>query len=240
VPRDMGCGGMLSAQSYKDVLNSLTSAFKQRYDTSKGQYVRMVGILFARPSSPVAKTEVVPSLDDYSSRSADNIDFFLPGYCLEPDPGQHQLEYQGSHYEFQRVAGPRGWVFSPDLFDRFRRELEAMTAWQYKGGTELVLANARFDDAKDEAFIDFSTTVVCQLDTMKKDGAIDSVEMFFQGIFRFAENSKGDDPTWGFSDAEGIRIGGSALRRVVLSLLPKGLGKDVEKAVHFAARDSRR
>lgn len=236
----MGCGGMLIAPSYQDVLNSLTRAFKERYDTSEGQYVRMVGILFARPSSPVAKTEVVPSLDDYSFRSADNIDFFFPGYSLGPGPGQHQLEYQGPHYEFQRVAGSGSWVFSPDLFDRFRRELEAMTTWQYKGGTELVLANARFDDAKGEAFIDFSTTVVCQLDTMKKDGAIDTVEMFFERIFRFAENFRGDDPTWGFSDIEGIRIGGSALRRVVLSLLPKDLGKDAEKAIHFAARDSRR
>lgn len=235
----MNCGKMETARSYQDVLNSLTRAFKQRYDTSDNQYVRMVGILFAKPSSPIAKAEVIPSLDDYSYRSADNIDFFFPGYCFGPEPGQHQLEGQGTHYEFQRV-GSQGWVYSPDLFDRFRRELEAMTTWQWKGGTELVLANARFDDAKGEASIDFSTSVVCQLDTMKKDGAIDTVEMFFEKIFRFAENSKGDDPTWGFSDVEGIRIGKGALIHVVLSVLPNDVRKDAEKAVHFAVRDSRR
>ena len=45
------------------------------------------------------------------------------------------------------------------------------------------------------------------------------------------------DPTWGFSDEQGLRTGGSALKRVVLSLLPRQLEDDYRHAEHFAIRD---
>lgn len=72
---------------------------------------------------------------------------------------------------------------------------------------------------------------------MKNDGAISSVASFFETIFRYTENVGGEDPTWGFSDAQGVAVIGSALRRFVLTLLPKDLGKDAERAAHFAIID---
>lgn len=72
---------------------------------------------------------------------------------------------------------------------------------------------------------------------MKTDGAIVSVEQFFESIFRFAEEFDGSDPAWGFSDAQGRAIAGSALKRLVLSLLPKKLSDEAERAVHFVAKD---
>jgi hypothetical protein len=67
--------------------------------------------------------------------------------------------------------------------------------------------------------------------------AIRSIETFFEVVFRFAESSSDEDPTWGFSDARGLDVAGSALKRVVLSLLPKELGEDYKRAEQFVVQD---
>jgi len=60
---------------------------------------------------------------------------------------------------------------------------------------------------------------------------------FFEDIFKYAEKQNGEDPTWGFSDQLGISHSGSALKRLIFSLLPKDIGKEAEKLEHFAIRD---
>jgi hypothetical protein len=72
---------------------------------------------------------------------------------------------------------------------------------------------------------------------MKEDKAILSIGRFFESVFRFAESADDLDPTWGFSDSQGLAVAGSALKRVALSLLPKNLDADYKKAEHFAVRD---
>jgi hypothetical protein len=72
---------------------------------------------------------------------------------------------------------------------------------------------------------------------MISDRAIRSVRRFLEDVFRFAEASDSADPTWGFSDELGSRTVGSALKRVILTLLPKKLGDDYRRAEHFAVRD---
>lgn len=101
----------------------------------------------------------------------------------------------------------------------------------------MLLTNVRFDPNAEKAVLDFSSTICCQLDAMKGDQAIQSVERFFETVFRFAESASDEDPTWGFSDSQGIDIVGSALKRVVLGLLPKGLDAEYKKAEHFAVRN---
>jgi hypothetical protein len=76
----------------------------------------------------------------------------------------------------------------------------------------------------------YERRVQCKLKQMKDIGAINSVTSFFEDIVRYAEHADGEDPTWGFSDAQGARLAGSALRRFILALLPKDLGKDAERA----------
>jgi hypothetical protein len=98
------------------------------------------------------------------------------------------------------------------------------------------LLNAHFDSPSKKARLDLSSMVCCQLDLMKTDQAIQSVERFFESVFRFAESADDTDPTWSFSDKQGFGIAGSALKRVVLSLLPKGLDAEYKKAEHFAVR----
>ncbi len=76
-----------------------------------------------------------------------------------------------------------------------------------------------------------------QLDRMVKDGAIRSVRRFFADAFRFAREVGTPDPTWGFSDEMASRVAGSALKRVIPSLLLKNLGDDYKLVEHFAVRD---
>ena len=127
------------------------------------------------------------------------------------------------------------WLYSSNRFDIFRKELEGLTTWKYSGGSDLLLTNVFINT--NVAEIDFTSTIICPLDEMKRKGAFPSVEEFFESIFRFAESADDSDPTWGFSDAKGRKIVGLSLKRVVLSLLPKNIGADVEKLEHFAVAD---
>ena len=161
--------------------------------------------------------------------SGDHIDFYFAGYTA-PHP------IVSGYVEIQ-MPGGEPWLYSAERFNAFRQEFESRTTWQYSGSAELLLLNARYDSHNKKASLDYDSLVCCQLDAMKTDQAIQSVERFFEAIFRFAESAPDEDPTWGFSDKQGIGIAGSALKRVVLSLLPKGLDADFKKAEHFAVRD---
>ena len=71
-------------------------------------------------------------------------------------------------------------------------------------------------------------------------GAIPSASWLFEKITRFAKSHGATDGTWGFSDARGSQLLGSALKNMVLSLLPKGIGEDVKRAFYFAVKDIRK
>lgn len=224
---------MVPAYSYSLVCNQLKYAFKQRYKVQPERFIRMVGLLFARPTSSIAMAEILPNLDYFHHRSGNNIDFFCGGY------GMFWENWLDKFPDQIEVATGRGnWLFSAQKFNEFREEIESMSKWQYSGAVDLILTNARFDLEKEIAVLDFSSTIVCNIEKMKAVKAIESVEMFFEKIFRFAEQFIGDDPTWGFSDKQGVAIAGSALKRIILSLLPKKLEEEALRAAHFAITDA--
>ena len=211
--------------------DSLMLRLKMRfqYDYAEDRRrVRMIGLCFARPTSALAKNEVFPQVPDWHYRSGSHIDFFFPGFT----------DYSKEEGALEIVMAGRGtWYYSPKLFDTFRQQIETRTRWKYSGSNDLILVNARYREDLAEPEIDFSSAIVCQLDSMKEAKAFPSVEQYFESIFRFADETSDHDPTWGFSDRKAIAIGGSALQRVALSLLPGGIGAEVEKAKHFAVKD---
>ena len=75
------------------------------------------------------------------------------------------------------------------------------------------------------------------LDELKRVEAISSTMKLFENIFRYAENQNPNDPTWGLSDSLGIDRSKSALRDIVLSFLPKDMGKEAKKIAQFAVSD---
>jgi hypothetical protein len=125
------------------------------------------------------------------------------------------------------------WSYSDEAFEAFRKDMQGRSTWNYSGGCDLLLANAKLAPSQDSSELDFEGAVDLKLDEMVKINAITSVETFFGRIFQYAEEASGEDPTWGYSDKEGV----GCLKRFVLSLLPMKLGKEAEKAAHFAVRD---
>jgi hypothetical protein len=191
--------------------------------------LRMVGLMFVTPDTPLATTDVYPRMSKFHARSGKHIDFYFAGYRQGGQPKSTQ---------FVRIEGPKGsWYYSQKDFDRLVSDMESKTTWKYSGDTDLLLMNGWLDGPRSKATLDFKTAIVCQLETMKRDEAFVSVGQFFEQIFRFAESFEGDDPTWGFSDREGVAIAGSALKRFIYSLLPKSLSKDATRAEHFSVRD---
>jgi hypothetical protein len=214
---------------YPELMDRLNNAFQYRYQDGMSGGLRLIGLVFARPESPVAKTEMISQIPYWHCRSGDNIDFFFAGYTY-PHP-----VIEG--FQAVPVLGHADWLYSPKLFNAFRTEIESQTQWRYSGACDLLLSNAFFDATQQKAVIDWKSIILCQLDQMLKDKAIDSIEKFFESVFRFAESHTGSDSCWGFSDQQGLKIGGSALKQAALSLLPKGCAEDYRKAEHFAVRN---
>jgi len=220
---------VIPAWSYDQVNAALTSACRYRYKANVEAVVRMVGLLFAPAEAPLAQEQVLPSLNYFHHRSGNNIDFFCAGY--------RRYGY-GPEYDERPVTDDQPpWILSAREYDSLRREIERRSSWRYSGEVDLLLMNADFGGRREQAALNFKSAVVCDLDKMISDGAINSVRRFFEQIFQFAESASGEDPTWGFSDRMGIQAGGSALKRLLLSVLPRGLGDDYRRAEHFVIRD---
>jgi hypothetical protein len=211
---------------YKQVCDDLASYFR------KGRRVRLVGLVFCRPQAKLAREEIIPSLLYFHYRSGEHCNFYFGGYHQgwEARPGETLVGNQGDSLP---------WIFSGRDFNKFRREIEVRTRWRYSGGTDLILANAVAGHQPDKADIDFRTAICANLEQMKAEGAFFETGMLFERVFRYADEHGGDkeDPSWGFSDAAGLRLAGSALKELLLAALPEGVRKDVRRAQHFAVTD---
>jgi hypothetical protein len=218
---------MIAAWDYVQVCRQLDHAFRYRYPDGEAGSIRMVGLLFAPAEVRLARDEIVPSLDHFHHRSGNHIDFFCAGYSRYGfTPGERPV-----------TNDEPPWMFSLNAFHRFQQEIERLSRWRYSGEADLLLMNGIPGNDDGKASLDFNSAIVCDLDGMIRDKAILSVRRFFEDVFRFAEEANTTDPTWGFSDTMGARTADSALKRVILSLLPKDLGDDYRRAEHFAIRD---
>lgn len=218
---------MVPAWDYRQVCRQLGQAFRYRYPDKEDGNIRMVGLLFAPAEVRLAKDQIVPSLDYFHHRSGNHIDFFCAGYSRYGfTPGEEPV-----------TKDDPPWMFSAEVFDQFRRDIERRSRWRYSGEADLLLMNSNRGSDEKSASLDFNSTIVCDLDRMIRDQAIHSIRRFFEEVFRFAEEVNTPNPTWGFSDEMGACTADSALKRVILSLLPKDLGSDYRRAEHFAIRD---
>lgn len=220
---------MRHAIDYDELLDGIAQRFRDAAHDAPARPVRMVGIVFAPPHSPIAKAEIVPRIGDWHFRSGQHIDFWFAGYSASSDGAAGYVKVE--------IPGLHPWDYSAERFNALCNEFKARSRWRPSGSSELLLLNARCGPPANVAQLDFGTLVCCQLDLMKADQAILSVERFFESVFRFAETADGADPVWSFSDQQGVDIAGSALKRAVLSLLPAGVQAEYRKAEHLAVRD---
>ena len=224
-----------------DLSPSLTEDFKPasalagsvvvRKGSDESREYKLVGIMFCQPSHPLSKAEVNENLRYFHYRSGKNIDFYCAGY------GSSWSASEYPDKESVSSTGSEDWLYSPSAFNTFRDQMEGLSTWKYSGGVDLLLINSFLDPNTSSVQLDLRSTIVCRLDEMKRIGAITSIMNFFEQIFQYAENQDRKNPTWGFSDQQGLAQVVSILKRLILALLPKSLGTDVEKLYHFAVLD---
>lgn len=200
--------------------------FKEEY------HVRMIGILFARASSQLTKDEILPNLKYFHLRSNKFVDFYCPGYI------QVTFPLSSEHIVFE--GGDGKWSFCDNSFNEIRKKIESITAWHYSGGVDLILTNATYWAFNGMVQLDFGNSISMNLDELKRNGAIISIEQLFEKICRFAEKDDPKDPTWGFSDKQGSDIAVNAIIKWLLSFLPKSIAEDVKQSKYFAIKDLRR
>lgn len=216
---------MLPAIKYKDLIKNLSDAFICCRNPDSPCRIRMVGLVFAPPQSPLAKDQIIPQLNDWHYRSGKNIDFLFAGYAGPHPPLEGYISIQGPEQS--------NWLYSSKHFNLFRREIVRRTDWEYSGEPELLLLNASYSEEQG-ANLDFSRVILCRLGEMLRDGAIDSVGQFFEKIFNYAESQSGLDPTWGFRN----KMDTNGLMSAVLSLLKKvPAGSNLLALRHFIVRD---
>jgi len=190
---------------------------------------KLIGILFSHPSAPLAKSEILGQLPHFHLRSGDAVDFFCIGYGTD---------WPENHYADQKSVvriGGVDWLFSEKAYSDVIDQLEQETTWKYSGETELILVSA-IKDNLDNVVLDYSSAIVCNLDTMAKDEAFSTVRSFFTEIFRYAKTNNQVAP-FNLSDNRGIALGKSALKKAILSLLPSNLKESYKKAEHYAIRN---
>ncbi|EKE87643.1 hypothetical protein [Idiomarina xiamenensis] len=215
---------------YMTFLDMNTPTRYQTVRVEESRNSKLVGILLAHPKSAISKSEIVSHLNYFHHRSGEAIDFFCVGY------GSYWPE---NHYPDQdstaRIDGV-DWFFSEKAFADVIHEIESESKWQYSGEAELLIISARRQKDGNTS-MDYSSAIVCNLEAMQKDQAFTSVRSFFEDIFRFAKKSSCSDEAWGLSDQQGLRVGQSAIKDAVLSLLPKNLRDSYKKAEYFAVRN---
>lgn len=193
----------------------------------------LVGLLFCRPSTQLARDEILPAVFDFHYASDVQAQFYFAGYRQAGVPGGEaippKLEIAGPPFEFDAKA-----------FNDFVTLIESKTNWIYSGGTDLILADGRYDPARHNGYVDFSSAMSMTLEFVKGASVYPEIGMFFQRVFRFAKDYTGERPTFALSDA----LGGSALKEIVSSLslkfVPGETKAGVVRGLQFAAGDLRR
>jgi hypothetical protein len=218
---------LIPAWSLEEIVVTLTQAFNDRYS---GDTVRLVGLLFSPPESNLGKSEIIKSLDYFHHRSGDKIDFFCAGYRRYGKNRQSVIEIEVSN-----DSAP--WYFNVIDFEALRKEIQSHSSWKYSGEADLILLNVRKSESGQDAVLDWSSAICCDLEKMKKDKAIESVRRFFEDIFRFVDEYDGKNPVWDLSDQQGAVKVKSGLKRLILSVLPKKLQEFYLEARHLVVRD---
>jgi hypothetical protein len=155
---------VLPAPDTQTVRDELSHAFRYRY-ADPDRRVRLVGVLFAPPTAPLARDDLLPRLDEFNTRSANHIDLFWAGYG----------RYWGplAPIDTKEIPGQDPpWLYSQGLFEAFREQLEHEIRWRYSGEVDLLLMNASYDKDRQVAQLQLTDVVAVDLARAILDGAV--------------------------------------------------------------------
>lgn len=197
---------------------------------SKSKKLRkVVGILFADPSIPFAKNEVIPQLDYINLLSGEHFDIYCAGYNALVPPNEAPKDNQKALPE---VDGNL-WKFSTKAFIEFEESLEKMTSWKREDGCTLLLFTVIV--TKDSITYDFENCLNWNLITMiQVEKSSTSVRKLLTDFTNAIKNGAG---TWEASDEFGIQLLQDTIKDSILSLAPKLVSDKYKQAEHFAVKN---
>jgi hypothetical protein len=182
------------------------------------------GFLFARPESDLTKKQVVPSLPYFDLDSGTKFNFLCVGYFRNDNTSVPVATVRG-----------KKWSFVLGEFIAWKNEFQNKSSWKYSGGVDLILCNEM--QSGPYSWIDLKSSVCVSIDDLLHKKYIRSFETFFQRVVNFANDYKGDRPSWDFSDKQGVRLAGQTLKEAIINFLPKPFHKTVSEAQYFAVRN---
>ena len=206
---------MFDALTYQIMLEEIN-----RNAREKGVLNDTIGILITRPELPTGK-DILSSLEYYHFRTGKSVNFYLPGCGA----------YWNSGYPDRNIVTTINnvdWSFSSQMFAQFIEELEKYSKWQYSGESELLLVELK------EGILSYETTMQFYLDKMIRDSTIDSVEQFFEDLFRICKHKdtlKQISNTFGVDKAKQVSLD------MLLENLPLGLGNLFTQEKYFCVKN---
>jgi hypothetical protein len=182
---------------------------------------KLVGVLFMREGQAVADNEILPSIPYFGIRSGDDIDFYFPGWRdnYVYIPGEVQT-----------------WTFDPVNFNKALELFEAESEWKYSGGIELLLMGMRKSAAGTLA-IDLKRIIRIPISLMRERKLVESVEVLFERIFRFAREYAGKNAVADLALQETRVSALQGLADAIFGVLGKDAKDRLEYAQKFQIRD---
>jgi hypothetical protein len=221
---------MIQVHSYEGVGKLLGKRFREDY---RRKDVNITGLIFGLPDTPLGKTDYIPIVDYWHYRSDNVTDFLCAGFG----------EYGGpdAPKDAHRVAEIRNgeWWFSTQMFVQFIEEIEKRSSWIHQNRFEVIICAARYRDGAEAATLDFSSAAIVALDDAKMIDAVSDLSGLLTMIFQFAKSINEDttDAAWEWSDRAGIFMLKRTLKEMLLSWLPKWLGKGEQRSEMFVIQD---
>lgn len=185
----------------------------------------IIGLVFAPPFTKIGIENLLSRLNYLDERSGKHIHFFLAGYGaynFAPDAKSVDAVYF--------VDGDLiiNWQFSERSFAHFVDELEERTKWKYSGEADVILT---------DGWLSFEESIVFDLESMVRDGAIDKPSGLFEAIIRYAKERGYDASAYNLSDKRGIELLGEFGIESILELLPAPGRKLWKKGLHYRIRN---
>jgi hypothetical protein len=184
---------------------------------------QMMGLLFMREGQPLVDKEIKPSLHYFHRRSADAIDFIIPGWKRNQ----------------QYVMGRKPSEFATFDVENFVKSCDVVsdaTTWKYSGGIDLLLFTTRETEV-DRFEIDFGGVIGIDVLSLRERKLVESADVRFERIFSFAKNYKGSNPLTAFAVQETRVSALHSLLQIVLGYLPKEVKDPLQYASTFGIKD---
>jgi hypothetical protein len=192
--------------------------------TLEGHRTDIIGLLFAPPDTKVGKENVVPRLGYLDGRSGQHIHFFCAGYGGYRF-AEDLVPVADMRYEDGSVIP---WGFSQRKFVSFVSEMEDSASWQYSGESDLILTtpDLTFDDC-----------ILFDIDSMLRDGAVDTPSRLFEVIIKYARERKAAAGIPDFSDRRGVGLLSDATLEGILAVMPQSLRSLWKRGLHYRTRN---